>query len=278
MRPNVRAGFWIAVILGTLPATGQVAITPVISGNDVTARIDLPGGIGADLTVSFEQAVGLNVTSIAITAGTVNPLDPGLLNRLPASLVSLDSAFPVLVHVGPTTQSTLSFSGVYRLTIRTNNLVYQANSVYRLYRASDGGPFKDITGSVEMGSVRAGGSGPGFSDFLIVADTRPIDSVISQKLDALHTALSGNASAIAPSVYADLSSRLSNIGSLISTGAYASAVDALTAFGTQVKSQSGASIPDVWQANSTVVNVAGTLRSAADTLRYTLVVKTNSGG
>jgi hypothetical protein len=218
------------------------------------------------------------VTSLAITAGVVNPLDPGILTRLPASLVGLDAAFPVLVHVGPTTQSALSFSGVYKLTIRTNNLVYTANSPYRLYRASDGGPFKDITGSLEMGSVRAGGSGPGFSDFLIVSDTRPIDSVISEKLDALQTALTGNASAIAPAVYADLSSRLANIKSLVASGAYAAAVDAVTAFATQVKSQSGAAIPDVWQANSTVVNVAGTLRSAADTLRYTLVVKTNSGG
>jgi hypothetical protein len=42
-----------------------------------------------------------------------------------------------------------------------------------------------------------------------------------------------------------------------------------------VKAQSGSAIPDVWRANSTLVNVAGILRASADTLRFSLVFKAN---
>jgi hypothetical protein len=42
-----------------------------------------------------------------------------------------------------------------------------------------------------------------------------------------------------------------------------------------VKDQSGAAIPNVWQANNPVVNVAGLLRSAADTLKFSLTLKSN---
>jgi hypothetical protein len=42
-----------------------------------------------------------------------------------------------------------------------------------------------------------------------------------------------------------------------------------------VKQQSGANIPDVWQASGSLVNVAGALRGAADTLKFSLVWKSN---
>jgi len=42
-------------------------------------------------------------------------------------------------------------------------------------------------------------------------------------------------------------------------------------FSRYVKAHSGADIPDVWRANcSPLVNVAGLLRSGADTLRFSL--------
>ena len=45
----------------------------------------------------------------------------------------------------------------------------------------------------------------------------------------------------------------------------------MTAFSRYVKAHSGEDIPDVWRANcSPLVNVAGLLRSGADTLRFSL--------
>ena len=51
----------------------------------------------------------------------------------------------------------------------------------------------------------------------------------------------------------------------------------MRAFSRYVKDHSGEEIPDVWRANcSPVVNVAGLLRSAADTLRFSLNRKISS--
>ncbi|HKC23936.1 MAG TPA: DUF6689 family protein [Thermoanaerobaculia bacterium] len=267
----------VAALFVSTSASAQtsVVVTPAISGNDLTAQIDLAGGFSADIAISFEQAVGLNTSALAITASLVDPLDATLLSRLPGS-VGVPAGFPVVVRIEPTAASALSFSGVYKLTLHTHNLTLQAASPLRLYRAPSGGAFKDMTGFLEMGSVRAGGSGPGFSEFLIAADVRPVDAVISGKLDNLSAALTASAAAIAPSVYSDLSTRLSSIRNLIATGAIPAAIDAVTSFSAAVKSQSGAAIPDVWRANASLANVAGALRSAADTLRFSLVVKSNT--
>jgi len=224
----------------------------------------------------FEQVVGLNPAALVITATVVDPLDPAFLTRLPGPSVGVPAALPVVIRIDPTPTSALSFSGVYKITLHTHNLTFQPGSPLRLLRAPTGGAFKDMTGFLEMGSVRAGGSGPGFSEFFIAADVRPIDAVIAGKLDDLGTALSGNSSAIAPSAYADLSTRLTQIRNLVATGGIPGAIDAVTAFSAAVKTQSGAAIPDVWRANGGPVNVAGALRSAADTLRFSLVVKSNT--
>jgi hypothetical protein len=60
-----------------------------------------------------------------------------------------------------------------------------------------------------------------------------------------------------------------------STEVDAAAIDAVAAFGEEVRKQSGAAIPNVWRANGGPTNVAGILRSAADTLKYSLVFKSN---
>jgi len=264
-----------AVLATSASAQTSVTVTPTIAGNELTAQIDLAGGFSADISIVFEQAVGLNAGALAITASLVDPLDATLVSRLPAS-VGVPAGFPVVVRIDPTASSALSFSGVYKLTIHTHNLTFQAGSPLRIYRAPSGGAFNDMTGFLEMGSVRAGGSGPGFSEFLIAADVRPVDPVIAEKLDALQAALTANASAITPSVYSDLSARVASIRNLVATGGIPAAIDAVTSFSATVKSQSGAAIPDVWRANASLVNVAGVLRSAADTLRFSLVVKSNT--
>ena len=256
-------------------AGAQVALTPQISGNSLTAKIQLPGGVSADLSITFEQVVGLNANALALTATLLNPTDPSILSRLPDPKVTLPTAFPVLVTVQPAAGSGLSFEGVYKLSVDTPNLTLVTNSPLRLFRAPAGGAFADMTGSLEVGSVRAGGSGPGFSDFLIVADTRLSAGVISGKFDALQNLLTANAGAINPAVAQDLQSRLTQARNAYDSGALSAAIDAVTGFSQQVKQQSGANIPNVWTAGGSAVNVAGQLRSAADTLRFSLVARSN---
>ncbi len=258
------------------PAAAQTALVPQISSNAVTAKIQLPGGVEADLSITFEQVVGLNSNALALSAALVSATDATLLSRMPdPASFSIPAGFPVLVRIDPTAGSGLSFSGVSRVSIYTHNLTLTANSPLRLYTAHGGGSFRDMTGSLDPGSVRAGGNTDGYSEFLIVADLRPVDTVIAAKFDALQAALSANASSMPAAVAADLQQRLSNARNLYQSGAISSAIDAVAAFGDQVKQQSGANIPDVWRANGTLANVAGLLRSGADTLKFSLTCKSN---
>jgi len=263
------------VLCAALPAAAQVlTLTPQFSGNSVTAQIQFTGGVEADLSIVFEQAVGLNSNAVGLTAALVSPNDPTLATRLPTG-VSIPGAFPVLVHVDPSAASALSFSGVYRFFLHTHNLTLVTNSRLRLYTSHAGGPFQDITTSLEMGSVRAGGTGNDMSEFLIVADVRPTDAVIASKFDALQSALSANVSSMPAAVASDLQQRLSNARSFYAAGSLPSAINAVAGFSDQVKQQSGANIPDVWRANGSLVNVAGLLRAGADTLKYSLTAKAN---
>ncbi len=266
----------ILALCVALPVAAQTTLIPQISGNTLTANISLPGGVEADLTIAFEQTVGLNANALSLTAGLVNPTDTSLLSRFPDPMsTSIPAAFPVLLRIEPTAASGLSFSGVYRLTLHTHNLTLTTNSPLRLYKAPVGGPFQDITAAVDAGSVRPGGDGGRYSEFLVVVDTRLMDGVISGKFTGLSNDLAANSSAIHPAVFADLQQRLAAARDLYTQGQIASAINAVQAFSDQVKQQSGANIPDVWRANGDLVNVAGLLRSDASTLKFSLTWKAN---
>jgi len=277
MRNRLCTVLYSALVLSasSVSGYGQTAVVPTISGSELTARIELANGVAADLTITFEKVIGLNPSALALTATLIDPKDVGFAGRLSDTAVSIPAAFPVVVRIDPTASSALSFEGVYKLSLYTSNLTLAANSPLRLYRAPSGGAFQDMTGFLQAGSVRAGGSGPGFSEFVIVADARVIDTVIAAKFDALQSQLSANSPAIDPAVAADLQQRLSQARSAYNANSLAAAIDGITAFGDQVKKQSGGAIPNVWRANGGPVNVAGLLRSAADTLKFSLAFKSN---
>jgi hypothetical protein len=277
MRNRLCTVLYSALVLSasSVSGYGQTAVVPTISGSELTARIELANGVAADLTITFEKVIGLNPSALALTATLIDPKDVGFAGRLSDTAVSIPAAFPVVVRIDPTASSALSFEGVYKLSLYTSNLTLAANSPLRLYRAPSGGAFQDMTGFLQAGSVRAGGSGPGFSEFVIVADARVIDTVIAAKFDALQSQLSANSSAIDPAVAADLQQRLSQARSAYDAKSLAAAIDGITAFGDQVKKQSGGAIPNVWRANGGPVNVAGLLRSSAETLKFSLAFKSN---
>ena len=244
-----------------------------VDGNQATAEIALPGGLGADLTFTFENVVGLSAASLGLSAEVVNPMTPttgGLAGRLPGSLVSLPGAFPVLVRVQPEENSPLSFSGVYQLSLHTHNLQFAAGCPLRIFHASAGGPFTDVTSSIGTGSYRGGATGGSFSEFLIVADARPLTGVIAGKFAALESLLAGNASAISPEALSQLDALADGARAAYDQNRLADAIEQLELFTDLVKSASGGAIPDVWRPTGDVTNVAGLLRTAAATLRFSI--------
>ena len=253
------------------PLPVSVSVSLSVSGNEVLGSFDI-GGIGADLRIDFESVVGLTPSALDVTATLVNPVDPALLSRLPpGGLVGIPVGYPVVVRISPSVSSALSFEGVYTVSFHTHNLHLDPNVPFSLFKSYDGGPFKDITRSEGRGSFRDDGSGGDFSEFLIVLDLRPIDAVVAGKFDDVQGLLTNNADSISPDVLAALQSNLSQARTLYQSGAIRDAIDEMTKFSRYVKAHSGEDIPDVWRANcSPLINVAGLLRSGADTLKFSL--------
>ena len=255
--------------LPTLP--DPVAVTLSIIGNEAVGTFDI-GGIGADLKIAFDNVVGLTPAALDVTATLVNPVDPAILSRLPlGGQVGIPVGYPVVVRISPSASSGLSFEGAYTVSFHTHNLQLDPNLPFSLFKSSDGGPFKDITKSEGRGSYRDDGSGGDFSEFLIAVDLRPIDGVVAGKFDDVQALLNNNADTILPDVLARLQANLSLAHTLYQSGAIREAIVAMTVFSRYVKAHGGEDIPDVWRANcSPLVNVAGLLRSGADTLRFSL--------
>ncbi len=264
----------LALSLSPVAARGQGIVNPAISGNVVTAQIQLPGGISADLSLTFEQPAGLDLNTLGLSAELANHDQLLTQGRLPSGgLVSLPSAFPVLLRVSPTGTSVLAFHGVYSISLHTENLPYSPSTPLRLFKAPDGGPFKDITETTAPGSYRVRGAGGTFSEFLILSDLRNLDTVINQKFDDLQAILDWNEKAIESTVLSNLRTRLTQARTAYATGDIATAMQKLRDFNDLVVARSGSDIPDVWRANSSLVNVAGLLRSAGSTLSYSLSLK-----
>lgn len=265
----------LVVVLGAgRPAHGQGVTDLEVVGNVVTGVIELPGGLLADLELGFEEQSGLDLATLRFSARLVDPLDLLLKSRLPSG-VGIPLAFPVLLEISPTSASQLTFTGMYSLDIHTHALIYAPDTRLRIFKAPAGGKFEDVTQSMGMGSYRARAGGKSFSDFLIVLDLRADNSVINGKYDALDATLRGNVTRIDPAVYQQLRNLFTASRNAYKAGKLATAIGYLEVFATTVVDNSGAEIPDVWQANSSLVNVAGALRVEAGTLRFSLVVKKN---
>ena len=268
---------WVVLLLFLpLPGAAQGIVNLVVQGNEVSAGISLPLNITADLSISFEQVEGLSAESIGLSATLVSLTDPQLLARL--QNVSIPSAFPVLIRIQPPANGGLSFQGVATIDVHTHLLPFTLNTPLRLFAAPEGGTFRDITASVGMGSYRAVGRKGSFSEFLILVDLRGVNTVIAQKLDRLDQILAENEASIAPSVFDDLTALAAQIRSKHSAGQTQAAITKTEEFVAMVQAHSGADIPNVWRATRDLTNVAGLLRAAGETLRFSLIMKSQQGG
>jgi hypothetical protein len=245
-----------------------------VSGSTVTAKVQAAGGVSADLTLRFESAGNLSVQNLGMTADAVDPLNPALLARLPASLVAAPPGFAVLLQIAPS--GGFYFNGMYEIELYTKDLHYVAGSPLRLYSAHNGGAFKDITTMIAGGSYRTRGGGGNFSDFLIVADARPLQTTTGGKYDAVSTLLSTHAAALGFALNADLTNRLATSRNAWIVGDYTAALTALEGFRDAVVAAATAgSIPNRWTAGNSAANVGGEIRAAAETLRFSLTLGAN---
>jgi hypothetical protein len=272
----------LAALLSGMFFVGASEAGVVVStgSNSAIADISLAAGnhnYSAQVIITFSGAQNLNPTELNLSAQLVDPADPGLLARLPACVaplqgcVTIDPNFPVLITVEPLNLATgnLSFLNSYTIEVHTSNLIYTPYSRYRLDKAPISGSFSDISTAIDSGSVRARGSGGTFSQFLVVADTRPSLTVEANKnLNLQQRILS---SALDSGLHDQMLDLLGDVSAAVSPGNYTVAISHLDELINVVQANAGTHIANVWNSNRLLANDAGDLLSLAQTLRYTLV-------
>ena len=241
-----------------------------IHGNTAETTISLPGGYEVDVALTFENVMGLTADNLNISAYLANPLSGDVVSRIPGSLVSLQAAYPLVVRIEPLANSGFSFSGALTLDFHTHNLQYSVNTPLRLFKSHDGAAFEDITVATGAGSIRARGKVGELSDFIIVADVRPVAQVINAKAEKLDQYLTRFADQISADVLVTLQSKVSAIKSHCSSGGYSAALAETKALQQLIAATSAQQMPDVWRSARDVDNVAGLLEAAAETLAYSL--------
>lgn len=261
------------LLLAAPPASAGGIANVTVSGNSAAVTVSLPLGLGADLTLSFDNVVGLSAANLGLSAQAVSLASPALLARLPADTAP---GLGLLVRIEPPATGGLSFSGLATLDLHTHNLPFLAPCPLRLFSAPLGGPFADITASIGAGSYRARGNTGGFSEFLIVTDGRPVNSVIETKFDRLEQLLDDHDAALPAWLVNQLTQELAASRADYAQGAIEDAIAGVDAFASTVQQHSGATIPNVWRSARDVVNVGGLLRAAALTLRFSLGLRGES--
>ena len=248
-----------------------------VSGDELTAGIDLSGALDGELAVTFEDSTNLSTTTLGASVELLGSAEILAVNaRMPLGSIALPTAYPVMLTIEPGTSSGLEFDGVVEIEVYTNDLTYVLGSTLRLFAAPLNGDFEDITTSIAGGSYRVRGSKGEFSEFVIVNDLRSTDTVIGVKIDRLRDALEDHESDITSStVYSTLEGYLDDVETEYDADDYTDAIDALDDFLDTVETNSGTSIPETWRAARDLDNVAGKLRSIAETLRFSLVLKSN---
>lgn len=265
---------FVGLFLLVTHANAQV-FTPAsltIDDNRVQAKLSLSVLMEVDVTLEFENSIGLNADSIEITAELINPTDLNVANRLPSSLTGAVSGFPVLVSISPKANAGFGFEGPAMVELYTKAIHYDPDVPLRLFTSHDNGKFEDITTLTSSGSFRARGSTGRFSDFIILLDNRTPTSVINEKLADISSTLSNNQAAIDTALFSQLDSTLNSLSQTLSVVDYAAAMVVVDHMIALVESADGALLPNVWRSSGDLVNVQGDLLTQLKTLRFSLRV------
>lgn len=259
----------LACALLLMPVAGFAQLLPVavdVTPDSAAVRIGHPLHPLAEMNLVFDDASGLSAAALGVQAETVMPSAPALLARLPSSLTTVTSKLPVLVTVEPPSLGGLAFQRRVHVDVHTHLLNYSAGSRLRLFKAPLAGEFRDITTSVEPGSVRTRGTTGGFSQFLVLLDTRPTGLVIDEKIAWLRDQLD----ALPASEAASIEFRLQQVETALAASDYPAAIVAVDRAKARVSSRAGTYIADDWAAGSGLVNSTGELLSGLDTLAFSI--------
>lgn len=254
----------LLIILTIPPAQASVSVS--VSGNTVSADISI-GSVEADFSLEFENAVGLNASSIGISASVINPLSISLLDRLPSGF-SIPAVVPLKIVVEPPDDEGLSFTDTVKVELHTHALSLVTNSPLRLMKAPLGGDFVDITESLASGSVRSRGRTGAFSEFVLAIDVRSHTSVAALKLDDLDDQVDDTD--IPVSIRTTLQGYVDAADIDLGNGDYLDAIAELEDLIDEVETNAGSNIPNVWRASRDLDNVAGRIISQAKTLIFSL--------
>lgn len=257
-----------ALLFAAFTVSAQsVPVAVEVNGQVATIRVGPAATPVADVTLTFDDAVGLSASSLGVGAQMVDPANPALLARLAdPQLLQLDGAFPLLITVEPPAAGGLKFQRTVRVEVHTHALSYTVGSSYRLFKAPVGGKFRDITDEIAPGSVRARGTTGGFSQFLVLTDLRESDVVVAEKFAALRNTLA----TISASERAPLSAMLDSAEAAVAAEDYVAAGNHLDAFRARVSARAGNGIAQEWQAGGALANPAGELLARSATLKYSI--------
>ena len=295
---RLACGAALLLVAATAAAAADI-VTVTINGNVATATMSIDDTIGRThhgiVTITFDEVQHLTATSLGLTAFAVNPNDPALVTRLCGTPlpcgISVDPDFPVMVRVEPPTHGVnwlfrssfesnedwpadLFFRNSYTLEVHTTELTFTAPTPYRLFKAPVGGAFADYSDYVCSGSVRARDRDGGFSDFLMVRDTRPDLTVALAK--SVDLRLRTTSSGLLPAVVALLTGLLDQLDADIALAQlnlipYSTTVTDTETLLAQIAASSAAGdLPNSWRAAHDLDNVAGNLAGRTASLRYNL--------
>jgi hypothetical protein len=256
-------------------AGGSVVVT--IDGNKAKADITLPipppgrGNYTAELELEFEAPHNLSVACLGIDANVLSASDIVNVNgRLPnPGTQAIDPLFPVRVVVEPPAGCGLQFYYDVKVTLETDDLVYQPYSEYRLMKAPIGGGFQNITSSVTAGSVRARGSGGSFSEFVMIEDTaQNYDADALQAYGSLEARL--NDPAIGLTAQLTLQTDLALSKAAYTAGNMAEAIVYVDQLDYHCAVLGGPALPNTWRSARDLVNAEGEVVSYTGSLRFAL--------
>ena len=246
--------------------SGSLPVQVTVATNSAEVRIGSSTSPLADLSIRFDDATGVTASNLGIKAETISASNPALLARLPSSLTSIPGALPLLITIEPPVSGTLVQKRMTHVELHTHALSYVAGSPLRLFKAPLGGPFRDITESIQPGSVRTRGTTPGWSQFLVIVDLRPSSVVIAEKFAYLRNELD----LLPLSEATPLRSYLDTAEAAVAAGRFDDAAVAIDGFVARVAARSGTYIPETWRSARDLHNSAGELLSGANTLMFSV--------